>query len=473
MKYVSLTGFFILAILSGCGKSTETIVVDDSGLLPGSGNRSGDFEVRNTEPIDDFQQIILGEVDAITSLDPLFVQSNSELRTVNLIYDGLIGLDENGNASPALAASWSISRDSLRYTLRLRNDAYYHNSTVFSNGLGRKIKAEDIEQCFLRMGSILVPDYAASIFGIIKGFEEFHTEQTYVKDPAKRVLQDIEGLEIPNDSTVIFNLLEKDPHFLTKLAHPRASIYPLESFSRSPGPLSDPVGTGPFYYVRDQDNTIVIASNNDYYLEIEVPDRVDIISGLSESDLFQRFAKNEIQALIEISPKTIETSVNKNGELSPSYQDRFKLLKPGVKSLFRLYLNPDAEHSEIKNYVFGLKESDFFPDSRFGNIHIATGNISTDSLAVSSFQAAHTTNPFELFLLDRIATKLSSNNSKLSLSNSYAATREIALTTFPFNGAELLMKWNCTALYFVRSGLLRHFYYQPSLEYAYHISPEK
>ena len=442
MKNLYLTGLCLVAVLAGCGKSTETIVVDDSGLLPGTGNKQEAFEIRDSEPADDFQQITLGEVEAITSLDPLFAQSNSELRAVNLVYDGLIGLDENGYVIPALATSWLVSRDSLRYTIRLRNDIFYHNSTVFTSGLGRKVRAADIEQCFLRMGSVLVPDYAADMFSIIKGFEAFHSEQTFVKDPAKRVLKSIEGLETPNDSTIVFNLIKKDPGFLAKLAHPHASIYPNESFSRSPGPLSRPVGTGPFYYVRQQDNTLILASNNDYYRKIVIPDRVDIVSGVSESELFQRFARDEIQALIEISPKTIETSVDENGELSLSYISSFKLSKPDVKNTFQLYFNNGSKQSQVKNYILGLTESDILPDARFGNIHITANSSSIDSLAVSSFQAAHTKNPFELFLLDQMAKKISANNSELILNSSYAITQEIALATSSFEGAELLLEWN-------------------------------
>lgn len=442
MKNLYLKGLCLTVVLAGCGKSTETIVVDDSGLLPGTGNKQETFEIRDSEPVDDFQQITLGEVEAITSLDPLFAQSNSELRAVNLVYDGLIGLDENGTVTPALAANWSVSRDSLRYTMRLRNDIFYHNSTVFTSGLGRKVKAGDIEQCFLRMGSVLVPDYAASMFSVIKGFEAFHSEQTFVKDPAKRVLKSIEGLETPNDSTIVFNLIKKDPEFLAKLAHPRASIYPNESFSRSPGPLSRPVGTGPFYYVRRQDNTLILASNNDYYQEVVVPDRVDIISGVSESDLFQRFARDEIQALIEIGPKTIETSVDENGELSPSYISSFRLSKPDIKITFPLYFNNDSEQTQIKNYILDLTESDILPDVKLGNIRITTNGSSVDSLTTSSFQAAHTKNPFELFLLDLLAKKLSMNDSELILNSSYAITPEIVLATSTFEGAELLLEWN-------------------------------
>ena len=56
---------------------------------------------------------------------------SGELFAQNLIFEGLVHLDENGQPEPWLAESWTVSEDGKLYTFRLRKDVTFSDGTPF------------------------------------------------------------------------------------------------------------------------------------------------------------------------------------------------------------------------------------------------------------------------------------------------------------------------------------------------------
>lgn len=74
-----------------------------------------------------------GLVGQIHRLNPLFASLNPVDRDISsLIFEGLTGINEYGEAIPALAESWIISGDGLDYVFTLRQDVLWQDGTPFT-----------------------------------------------------------------------------------------------------------------------------------------------------------------------------------------------------------------------------------------------------------------------------------------------------------------------------------------------------
>ena len=65
------------------------------------------------------------EDESVTTLDPAFVKSQSEIWIVSQIFNGLVDLSPQLQVVPALSDRWEISADKKIYTFHLRSDAQF------------------------------------------------------------------------------------------------------------------------------------------------------------------------------------------------------------------------------------------------------------------------------------------------------------------------------------------------------------
>jgi peptide/nickel transport system substrate-binding protein len=61
------------------------------------------------------------------SLDPAATTAGTGFLVSRQLYQGLVELSGRGDVEPGLATSWSVSRDGLTWTFRLRADVQFHN----------------------------------------------------------------------------------------------------------------------------------------------------------------------------------------------------------------------------------------------------------------------------------------------------------------------------------------------------------
>ena len=67
-----------------------------------------------------------GEYGRPATLDPVTSNDMISLRITELLFNGLVGIDEKQEIVPDLAESWEISDDGLNYTFHLRQDVSWH-----------------------------------------------------------------------------------------------------------------------------------------------------------------------------------------------------------------------------------------------------------------------------------------------------------------------------------------------------------
>jgi hypothetical protein len=150
--------------------------------------------------------------------------------------------EESTQIVPGLAESWTISKDGLTYTFKLRKGVKFHDGTPFN--------AEAVK------------------FSIERQFNPEHPANKLGKYPfANFFFGNVKAVEAMDDSTVRFVLKEPRASFLAVLTSGAASIVSPTAVRKwgVDYPLN-PVGTGPFRYVSWQrGQQVVLEKNPDYW----------------------------------------------------------------------------------------------------------------------------------------------------------------------------------------------------------------
>jgi len=345
-----LLGLFSISVLVASCVSTGPLTIVDAPATTITSNNQMSPRARA-----DMKVLKYGELDQIKSLDPLYALNPAAQRIVQLVHEGLVGLDADGATKPRLASSWDVTSDSLTWLFTLRDDIFFHDATVFTSGIGRKVTARDVHNAFLRMASNKVPPDAARLFtGSIIGFDAFFREQNEIYFEQDRVISDIQGIRVIDDRTIQFNLNHPDPKFLQKLASPLAVVYPVEAFvNKRSAEEGDPVGTGPFRFERAFGDTLFVLMRNNRYWggpdNIRI-DQIEVVNQRAESELFKRFAREEIDFIAELGPEMIRTLINDQGNLEESYTENYQLYR-GQPQRYELNFNPRNA------YLFNLNDA--------------------------------------------------------------------------------------------------------------------
>lgn len=172
-----------------------------------------------------------GAVGVPTTLNPLLATSLNDHDLATVLFRGLVRVDGHGRAQPDLASEWVISDDGLTYTFKLQPGIFWHDDVAFST--------QDIR---FTIGLMQSPDFPG--------------------DPALARFWSGVIVETPDDSTVIFRLLEPlaaFPNYATVPILPRHSLAGVVARDLATHPFSRaPIGTGPYRFVSAEADWSVI-----------------------------------------------------------------------------------------------------------------------------------------------------------------------------------------------------------------------
>jgi peptide/nickel transport system substrate-binding protein len=149
--------------------------------------------------------------------------------------------EENTQIVPWLAESWTISKDGLWYTFKLRRGIKFHDGTA--------LNAEAVK------------------FSIERQFNPDHPANKLGKYPfANYFFGNVKAVEAMDESTVRFVLKEPRASFLAVLAAGAASVVSPTAVKKWGADYAlNPVGTGPFRYVSWQRGQQVVLEKNPEY----------------------------------------------------------------------------------------------------------------------------------------------------------------------------------------------------------------
>lgn len=149
---------------------------------------------------------------------------------------------------PGLAESWTISKDGLKYTFKLRPNVQFHSNFGFAPT--RPVSADDVLFSFGRMMDVKHPYHR-----IGRGSYEYFTSMDMGK-----IIKTINKVD---NLTVEFVLNKKEAPFLANMAMDFASIHSKEygDYLLAKGQADkidmQPVGTGPFVFESYQKDTLI------------------------------------------------------------------------------------------------------------------------------------------------------------------------------------------------------------------------
>ncbi len=216
----------------------------------------------------------------LTTLDPQVGYDWQNWSVIKSIFDGLMDYKPGTtDLEPDLAESYTVSDDGLTYTFKLRDGVKFHN--------GRLMTSADVKYSFERAVNPATQSPGGGYFGMIGGYD----------DVAGGKVETLNGIETPDEKTVVFKLSRPDATFLHLMAINFGYIVPKEEVEKAGADWGKkPVGTGAFKFVEWVPGQNIKLERNKDYFRAGVPylDNITFEFGQDPTVAVLRLKKGEI-----------------------------------------------------------------------------------------------------------------------------------------------------------------------------------
>ena len=165
------------------------------------------------------KDVVVAVQSNFTTTDPFDANDTLSQAVAKSFYQGLYGFDKDMKMVPVLADSYTVTKDGLQYTFKLKSGIKFHDGTDFN--------AEAVKVTFDR---VINPENKLKRYTLYKN---------------------IAKVEALDPKTVRFTLKEPFSPFINTLAHPSGVIISPAALAKygNKGIAQHPVGTGPFKFV--------------------------------------------------------------------------------------------------------------------------------------------------------------------------------------------------------------------------------
>jgi len=183
------------------------------------------------------------------TLDPASLDAwDQDVMAANVL-EGLVRLSPCGmEIEEGVAESWEVSEDGLQWTFYIRDNAKFHNDEA--------VTASDVKYSFERVVDPETRSPQAWLFSTVEGYREVRDGQA----------EEVEGIEVLDDYTLVIRLTEPLTPFLSMLAAPGAAIIPENADKEIDNFGMNVVSAGPFKLSEWQENvSIMMAAFEDYW----------------------------------------------------------------------------------------------------------------------------------------------------------------------------------------------------------------
>ena len=278
----------------------------------------------------------------IETLEPVMSNSIQIIWGFSIMMEGLVQFDKENKLIPCIAKSWEISDDALVYTFTLRDDVNFHDNECFkeTNGKGRKVTASDFKYCIERVCNPKTKSRGQWVYrDRIKGAQEYID---FMSGKSTKEVSEIPGIKAVNDSTLTIELNKPFAPFLSILTMSYGYVYPKEAVEFYGDKFGqNPVGTGPFKFVKwDFDKELIFEKYDDYREKDKDGNSIPYLDGVkitftqSSETEFLDF-QNDKYDYHDPSSETFDQITNQNGELIDAESKSYTLNRqPWLQTVF-------------------------------------------------------------------------------------------------------------------------------------------
>jgi peptide/nickel transport system substrate-binding protein len=274
----------------------------------------------------------------VTSLDPAFAKSQTNIWATNQIFNGLVQLDDELQIIPSIAKEWQVSDDGLTYLFALRRDVYFHDNACFTSGKGRQLLAGDVVYSFNRLLSADVNSPGSWIF--------------------KDKVDPVHPFAALNDSLFVLKLSSPFRPMLGILTMQYCSVVPSEAVAYYGRDFrSNPVGTGPFKFKRWVENQGLFLIKNPNYFELIDGVKLPLLDGVRTSFIADRkiayleLLNDRLEFFSGLESSIIQELLDAEGELNPNLKAKVQYIKAPFLNMEYLGINMENQepNSPLRN----------------------------------------------------------------------------------------------------------------------------
>ncbi|MGP4082252.1 ABC transporter substrate-binding protein [Pseudalkalibacillus sp. R45] len=220
--------------------------------------------------------IKIGWTSEPDSISPFIAYSISSTEIFKLVYDPLVGFNDDVEPVGRLAKDWKVSNDNLTWTFKLEENVKWHDGEPFTSK-DVKFTYETLQESGLGL-------YAEYLKGI-------------------------ESIETPDEHTVVIktkepkaNMLQMTTPILPEHIWKDVSLEDLETW-----PNDKPIGTGAFKFEEwKKDEFIKLSKNDDYFYKKPHIEELIFVLYANNDTMVQSLKKAEIDGSININANQVK-----------------------------------------------------------------------------------------------------------------------------------------------------------------------
>ena len=216
--------------------------------------------------------LIIGHFIEPAFINPILTHSSISAMLKEIIFDGLIKLDEKMEPVPHLALSWENPPDGLVWVFHLRNDVKFHD--------GAQLTAEDVKFTFDKIND---PSLNSPYISIFENFKSVRIKDTYtieinLKTPLPSLPFYLDVGILPKHLLMGKDLIRTEFNY-------------------------NPIGTGPFRMGSWSKDGIVLEANEDYFKGRPRLNRVIVNFFKNQRTVWVELIKGGVDCVFLTNPK--------------------------------------------------------------------------------------------------------------------------------------------------------------------------
>jgi len=305
--------------------------------------------------------LIYGETKRPDTLDPYTSNEPSSLRLSQLMFNGLVAINERQEIEPDLASSWTVSKNQKIFTFQLRKNVTWHPYKNRREAFSAKDVIYTVKLLQHPKTVSARKDQFANIFKV-EQIDDYQVRFT-LKNPA------INPIAIFNFKVLPYHVLKNRPYLNKK-----------NQFA------NHPIGTGPYIFKRSNTNRQITLIANDTYYKGKPHIAKIILKPFSDNNIMnQALSFNNLDMIVSVSPRHLSElqadarfTLKAYNTLSYSFfaynQNNVNLRKKAVRKAISHAINREEMLKAFFNNQGTIISGPFAPGSWAYNLDVLPDN---------------------------------------------------------------------------------------------------